>query len=64
MMMMIHDHDAWMMDYINEDYDVGEHDDDDYDDDEYDDIVYYQPTIHLLLYLETTSRLPYYIRCD
>ena len=39
-----------MMDYINDDYDVGEHDDDDdgeYDDDEYDDIVYYQPTIHL-----------------
>ena len=60
-----------MMDYINDDYDVGEHDDDDdddddgeYDDDEYDDIVYYQPTIHLLLYLETTSPLPYYIRCD
>ena len=43
-----------MMDYINDDYDVGEHiddgDDDDDDgeyDDEYDDIVYYQPTIHL-----------------
>ena len=32
-MMMIHDHDAWMMDYINEDYEVGEHDDDDDDDD-------------------------------
>jgi len=53
-----------MMDYINEDYDVGEHDDDDEYEYEYDDIIYYQPTIHLLLYLETTSRLPYYIRCD